>query len=378
MEMLEDLDKETVDFRPNYDESRVEPMVLPGRFPNLLINGGSGIAVAMASSIPPHNPSEVANAIIAYLDDPEIDVARTDGAHARAGLPDRRADLRPTGDPRGLHHGPRHPRDARARREIIEKPTRAASEIIITEIPYQVNTSDAAQEDRRSGQERPHPGHRRHPRRVLQGRTRSSSGCKRGEDPEIVLNQLYKFTPLRDSFSVIMIALVDGRPELCSLKRLIEEYVRHRKEVITRRTQYLLRKAEERDHLVAGLIKALDLIDEIVALIRAQRGPQGGQGGLIARFEFSTPQAEAILQMRLQRLTGLQRQELEQEHDGAAGEDHASTGASSRDEENVIRDHPRGHGAPEGALRRRAPHPDRGRAGRVHHARPRRRPRTSS
>jgi DNA gyrase subunit A len=200
----------------------------------------------------------------------------------------------------------------RARCEIVEG-EKGAAEIVISEIPYQLSRetlvkriAEAAKADRVEGIA--------DVRNESDAKTRVVVKLRRGEDPEVVLNQLYRFTPLRESFSVILIALVDGRPVVCTLKRLLEEYIRHRKVVITRRTRFLLRKAEERDHLVAGLIKALDLIDAIVALIRASPDPQTAKGGLVERFAFTVVQAEAILQMRLQRLTGLERQELEDEH----------------------------------------------------------------
>jgi DNA gyrase subunit A len=311
MEVLDDLDKETVDFQPNYDESRQEPTVLPGRFPNLLINGGSGIAVAMASSIAPHNPGEVADAIVATLDNPDITVPELMEVLPGPDLPTgaricgRQAILEAYTTGRAVL-------EMRARCEVVEG-GKGADSIIVHEIPYQVGKNnllrkiaDCVKSDRIPGISELRDESSRNVRIVIK--------LKRGEDPDIVLNQLYKHTQLRDSLSVIMIALVNGRPELCSLKRLIEEYISHRKEVITRRTRYLLRKAEERDHLVVGLLKALDLIDEIVALIRASEDPKEAKAGLVTRFEFSTAQAEAILRMQLQRLTGLQRQELEAEH----------------------------------------------------------------
>ena len=311
VEMLDDLDKETVDFQPNYDESRQEPRVLPGRFPNLLINGGAGIAVAMASSIPPHNPSEVANAIEAVLDNPEITIPELMEIIPGPDLPTG-ARICGRGPILEAYRTGRAILEMRAKCEIVEN-NKGGHDIVVTEIPYQVNKTtlikkiaDSAKNDRVQG--------------VVEIRDESTKDVrivvrlKRGEDPEIALNQLYKFSQLRDSLSVIMIALVNGKPELCNLKRLLEEYIRHRKEVITRRTRYLLRKAEDRHHIVSGLIKALDLIDEIVALIRASADPKEAKAGLIARFDFSTAQAEAILQMRLQRLTGLQRQELEAEN----------------------------------------------------------------
>ncbi len=310
VEMLDDLDKETVDFQPNYDESRVEPKVLPGRFPNLLINGGSGIAVAMASSMAPHNPTEVANAIVATLDNPEITIAELMEHIPGPDLPTR-GRICGRGPILQAYSTGRAILEMRARTEIRETP-KGATEIIVTEIPYQVNKSTllkkivvGVKNDRIQGIADIRDESTKEVRIVIR--------LKRGEDPEIVLNQLYKHSQMRDSLSMIMIALVDGRPELCTLKRLIEENLRHRKEVITRRTEYLLRKAEERYHLVSGLIKALDLIDEIVKLIRASADPKIAKAGLIATFGFSTPQAEAILHMRLQRLTGLQRQELEAE-----------------------------------------------------------------
>jgi len=311
VELLDDLDKETVDFQPNYDESRVEPKVLPGRFPHLLINGGSGIAVAMASSIPPHNPSEVADAIVATLDDPDISIA--DLMEHIPG-PDLPTGARICGR-QAIYEAYRTGRailEMRGRMEVVEN-ARGAPTIVIHEIPYQVNKSTLLKKIADSVKNDRIPG-------ISEIRDESSKDVrillkvKRNEDPDIVVNQLYKFTPLRDSLSVIMIALVNGRPELCSLKRLIEEHISHRKVVITRRTTYLLRKADERDHLVSGLLKALDLIDEIVALIRASQDPKEAKAGLVTRFEFSIAQAEAILQMRLQRLTGLQRLELEAEH----------------------------------------------------------------
>ncbi len=310
VELLDDLDKETVDFRPNYDESRQEPTVLPGRFPNLLVNGGAGIAVAMASSIPPHNPGEVARAILKVLDDPEVTTA---GLMEVLPGPDLPGGARICGRQAiyEAYHTGRGVLEMRAQCEIQEG-ERGAS-IIVTQLPYQVNKSlllkkiaDAAKSDRIAG--------------IADLRDESSKDVrivirlKKGEDPDIVLNQLYKFSQLRDSLSVIMIALVDGRPVLCGLKRLIEEYIAHRKVVIVRRTQFLLRRAEERNHIVTGLLRALDLIDAIVALIRGSADPAVAKAGLMERFTFSAPQADAILQMRLQRLTGLQRQELEQEH----------------------------------------------------------------
>jgi DNA gyrase subunit A len=312
VEMLTDLDKETVDFRPNYDESRLEPVVLPALFPNLLVNGGAGIAVAMASSIPPHNPSEVADAVVAYLHDPEITIPQLMQILPGPDFPTggricgRQAILDAYTTGRSIL-------EMRARCEIVEG-RGGQMQIVVTEIPYQVNKAtlqkkiaDLVKSDRVSGITEI--------RDESDSRVRLVIRVRKGEDPEIVLNQLYRYSSLRESFSVIMIALVDGRPVLCDLKRLIQEYVDHRLVVITRRTRYLLRKAQERDHIVQGLLKAIDLIDEIVALVRASDDPKEARAGLIDRFGFTGAQADAILQMRLQRLTGLQRRELDAEHE---------------------------------------------------------------
>jgi DNA gyrase subunit A len=309
-DLLRDLDLDTVDFRPNYDETRLEPSVLPGLFPNLLVNGGSGIAVAMASSIPPHNPREVAEAVIALLRKPDIGVA---ALMKHVPGPDF-----PTG---GRICGRQAILDAyttgRAILEVrakchVESGKRGLQQIVVTEIPYEVNKTnlvkkiaDLVKEGRIEGIAD-----------IVDESTADVRLCivvKRGDDPDIVLNQLYKFTPLRTSFSVILIALVNGRPELLTLKQMLEEYVRHRKEVITRRTRHLLRKAEEEEHIVSGLVKALDLIDKIVALLKKSKDPETARAGLVAApFSFSEPQADAILRMQLQRLTGLQRKELEE------------------------------------------------------------------
>jgi DNA gyrase subunit A len=310
MDMLADLDKETVDFKPTYDESRVEPTVLPGTFPNLLVNGGAGIAVAMASSMPPHNPGEVADAIVAYLRNPEITIAEL-MRHVPG--PDFPTGARICGRQAiaEAYTTGRAILEVRAHCEVNEG-TRGQPEIVVTDLPYQLGKVSLLKKLEELSEERvPAISEVRD---ESDAKVRIVIRLKRGEDPDITLNQLYKFSPLRDSFSVIMIALIDGRPVLCNLKQLIEEYVRHRKTVITRRTRFLLRKAEERDHIVAGLLKALDLIDAIVALIRASPDPDAARAGLQRRFEFTPPQAEAILQMRLQRLTGLQRKELEDEH----------------------------------------------------------------
>jgi DNA gyrase subunit A len=311
MELLADLEKETVDFRPNYDETRLEPTVLPGLLPNLLVNGASGIAVAMASSIPPHNLGEVCDAITALLRKPDITV---DALMKFVPGPDF-----PTG---GRICGRGAIRDAyttgRGILEVrakchVESGRRGLQQVVVDELPFQVNRktltekiAQLAKDDKISGIAD-----------IVDESADDTRLCivvKRGEDPEIVLNQLYKYTQLRESFSVIAIALVDGKPELLDLKRMLEQYVRHRKDVITRRTRHLLAKAEEREHIVVGLLKAIDVIDKVIALIRKSKDVASARDGLVEQFAFTVLQAEAILRMQLQRLTGLERKALEAEH----------------------------------------------------------------
>ena len=311
MELLADLEKETVDLKPNYDETRMEPVVLPGLFPNLLVNGAAGIAVAMASSIPPHNLGEVCDAITALLRKPTITIPELmkyiPGPDVPTGgrICGRQAikDAYVTG--RGIL-------DVRAKAHV-ESGRRGLQQIVITEIPYQVNKktlqekiAQLVDDDRISGISD-----------IVEESADDVRLCivvKRGEDPEIVLNQLYKYTQLHESFSVISIALVDGKPVLLNLKQILEQYVRHRKDVIVRRTRFLLTKAEEREHIVAGLLKAIDIIDKVIALIRKSKDAAAARDGLVAQYDFSVLQAEAILRMQLQKLTGLERKELEAEH----------------------------------------------------------------
>jgi DNA gyrase subunit A len=311
VDLLADLDRDTVDFKPNYDETRLEPTVLPGLFPNLIVNGASGIAVAMASSIPPHNIGEVCDAVVALLRKPEITVAEL-MKHVPG--PDF-----PTG---GRICGRKAIRDAyetgRGKLEVrakchVESGRQGKQQVVIDEIPYQVNKTTLIERIKSLHDEDKIPGISD----IVDESAEDIRLCvvvKRGEDPEIVLNQLYKFTQLRDSFSVIMIALVDGRPELLPLKRILEQYVRHRKEVITRRTRFLLARAEEREHIVAGLLKAIDIIDKVIALIRRSKDTPTAKEGLVETFQFSVLQADAILRMTLSKLTGLERKELEAEH----------------------------------------------------------------
>lgn len=312
-EMLADLEKETVDFRPNFDESLQEPQVLPSKLPNLLINGAAGIAVGMATNMPPHNLSEVVDGTIEYINNPDITIEEL-MQHVKA--PDF-----PTG---GVIHGVEGVHEAfhtgRGRivvrgRARIEETKSGREVIIVEEIPYQVNkaemvkkTAELVNDKRIEGISEIRDESDRNGMRVVYE-------IKRDAMASVVLNKLYKYTALQNSFSVNNIALVDGRPELLNLKGLISNFVHHRHEVVTRRTQYELRKAEERAHILQGLIIALDNIDEVIALIRASSTPEEARTGLMNRFELSEIQARAILDMRLQKLTGLERDKLRAEYD---------------------------------------------------------------
>jgi DNA gyrase subunit A len=312
-ELLADLDKETVDFVPNYDETLKEPVVLPARIPNLLVNGSSGIAVGMATNIPPHNLGEVVDALIALIANPNLSIA--DLMQYIPG-PDF-----PTA---GFIHGKTAIREAyHTGRGILQMRARAGTEtdkrsgrisIIVKEIPYQVNKarliermaelvndkridgiSDLRDESDRDGM-----------RIVIE--------LKRDANPDIVLNQLYKLTPMQESFGIIMLAIVDNRPKLLNLKDALLVFIGHRKEVVTRRTVFELRKAAERLHILDGLKIALDHLDAVIQLIRAAKDPATAKAGLTQQFQLSELQAQAILDMRLQRLTGLERDKILEEH----------------------------------------------------------------
>ncbi len=313
MELLADLDRDTVDFKPNYDETRTEPVVLPGLFPNLIVNGAAGIAVAMASSIPPHNVGEVCDAITLLLRSPDCTVADLMKVLPGPDFPTG-GRLCGRGAIRAAYETGRAVLEVRAKCHV-ETGRQGKQQIVVTELPFQVNKTTLIDRIKTLYEDGKIPG----VGDVVDESAEDVRLCvvvKRGEDPEIVLNQLYKFTQLRDSFSVIMIALVDGKPELLTLKALLEQYVRHRKIVITRRTRFLLAEAEAREHIVAGLLKAIDVIDRVIALIRKSEDTPAAKEGLVTTFAFTPIQADAILRLQLQRLTGLEREVLETEHAG--------------------------------------------------------------
>jgi DNA gyrase subunit A len=312
-EMLGDLEKETVDFRPNFDESLQEPTVLPAKLPNLLVNGASGIAVGMATNMPPHNLTEVIDGTIAYIQDNDITI---EGLMEYVKAPDF-----PTG---GIIHGVEGVNEAfhtgRGRIVVrgkarIEETKSGREVIIVEEIPYMVNkaemvrkTAELVNEKRIEGISEIRDESDRKGMRVVYE-------IKRDAMATVVLNKLYKYTALQSSFSVNNICLVHGRPQLLNLKGLISNFVDHRHDVVTRRTQFELRKAQERAHILQGLIIALENLDEVIKLIRASANPEEARNGLIERFELSELQARAILDMRLQKLTGLERDKLRAEFD---------------------------------------------------------------
>ena len=312
-EMLSDLDKETVDLAPNFDDSLTEPTVLPAKIPGLLVNGASGIAVGMATNMPPHNLTEVIDGCVAMIEDPNISI---EGLMEYVKAPDF-----PTG---GVIYGVEGVRDAyetgkgrvvmRGKARFEETRT-GKEQIIIEEIPYQVNKADMVRKAADLVNEKRIEGISEIRDESDRNGLRVVFDLKRDAIPNVVLNKLYKFTQLQTSFSVNNIALVKGRPQLLNLREMIFHYIEHRHDVIVRRTQYELRKAEERAHILQGLIIAIDNLDAVIALIRGSQTPEEARNGLIEKFELSEVQARAILDMRLQKLTGLERDKLRAEYD---------------------------------------------------------------
>jgi DNA gyrase subunit A len=312
-ELIADIDKETVDFTPNYDETLREPAVLPARLPNLLVNGSSGIAVGMTTNVPPHNLNEVADATIAFIERPEITVKEL-----------MRKVPGPDFPTAGFIHGKAAIREAyetgkgvlqlRARAGMETDKRTGRTSIIVSEIPFQVNKArliermaELVNEKRIDGIADLRDESDREGMRIV-------IELKRDAVAEIVLNQLYKLTPMQDSFGVIMLAIVDGRPQLLNLKEVLQHFVAHRVEVVTRRTLFELRKAEERLHVLEGLRIALDNLDAVIQLIRKAVDPPTAKAGLVKKYGLSEIQAQAILDMRLQRLTNLEREKILEEH----------------------------------------------------------------
>jgi DNA gyrase subunit A len=313
MELLRDIDSETVDFVPNYDGYEQQPVVLPARFPNLLVNGSGGIAVGMATNIPPHNLGEVIDAVVHFLDDPE--------STAKDLMKFVKGPDFPTGavimGRDGIRDAYETGRGSIKIRAVcsVEEGSAGRARIVVTELPYQVNKARLAEKIAdlvRTGRVKEIADLKDH----SSGRAgmRLVIDLKRGANPQVVLNQLYKHTQLQESFGVIMLALVDGIPRTLDLAETIGYYVDHQIDVVTRRARFDLRRAEERDHIVQGLLIALDHLDEVITIIRASQDAERARIKLMSTFELSEIQANHILDMPLRRLTKLARAELEQEH----------------------------------------------------------------
>ena len=312
-QLLADIEKDTVDFAPNYDESQSEPLVLPTRLPNLLVNGSAGIAVGMATNVPPHNLSEVVDALVMLIDRPETSIEElmkvipgpdfpTSGyIYGRQGIRDAYATGRGILTLRAKAH--------------VEKMRGGREAIIITELPYQVNKSSLIEKIGELIRDKKIDG-------ITERRDESSrEGIRvvlelgRGEIPQIAINQLYKHTAMQTTFGVIMLALVGRRPQVVNLKQMLEEFIKFRREVVTRRTRYDLARAEERAHILEGLRKALDGLDLVIRLIRAAESVEAARDSLMARLDLSEIQARAILAMQLQKLTQLERHKIVEEHE---------------------------------------------------------------
>ena len=312
-EMMADIGKNTVDFMPNFDETLMQPTVLPCRYPNLLVNGSGGIAVGMATNIPPHNLGEVIDAYVAMIDNPDISIEELMAYIPGPDFPTGGL-IMGTGGIRQAYRTGRGKVVVRARAEV-EPMAGGKSRIVITEIPYQVNKArlvekiaDLIHEKRVDGiQDLRDESDRRGIRVVID--------LKKDVNGSVVLNQLYKHTQLQDTFGVIMIALVDGEPKVLNLKEMLYHYLRFQEQVVTRRTQYDLERAKERLHILEGLLIALANIDEVVEIIKTSPTTQAAKERLCARFGLSDKQAQAILDMRLARLTGLEQEKIQAEHD---------------------------------------------------------------
>lgn len=311
-EMLNDIDKETVDWQPNFDETVNEPLVLPTRYPNLLVNGSSGIAVGMATNVPPHHLGEVTDGLLMLLDNPETTIDELMTVIKGPDFPtggmicgtEGISDAYNTGKGRIIVRAKTH----------FEVQNDGRTWIIVDEIPYMVNKAkvcekiaELVKDQKIDGISELRDESDRHGMRIV-------VELKRNEVPEVVLNKLFQMTALQSTFGVIMLALVDNQPKILNLRQILQQFIAFRKDVVIRRTTFLLRKAEDRAHILEGLVKALDLIDEIIALIRAADSPAQARDQMIERWEFSVRQAQAILEMRLQKLTGMERQSIVDEY----------------------------------------------------------------
>jgi len=313
-QMLADLEKETVDFIPNYDETLNEPAVLPTKFPALLVNGSSGIAVGMTTNIPPHNINEVISGLIALIDNPDIDIPEL-MTHIPG--PDFPTYGHIYGS-KGIHEAYNSGRGIitlRAKTQVEENKKTGQETIIVTELPYQVNKAKVVEKIAELMRDKVITGASFVRDESDRDGMRIAIGLKRDQFAEVVINQLYKHTNMQTSFGIIFLAVVKNRPQLLTLKEILNHFIEHRRNVIIRRTIFDLKKAEDRAHILEGLKIALDHLDEVVALIRASRSPEEAKNGLINTFDLTAIQAQAILDMRLQRLTGLEREKINNEYE---------------------------------------------------------------
>ena len=317
MEMVADINKDTVEFTPNFDETEKEPSVLPSRYPNLLVNGTSGIAVGMATNIPPHNLTETINAIIKIIDNKVQENRDTTIEEIMEII--KGPDF-PTGatilgrkDIEQAYRTGRGKIKTRAVSEI-ETMDNGKSRIIVTELPYMVNKAKLVEKIASLVKEKKVDGITDLRDESDQDGTRVVIEVRRDANANVILNQLYKHTQLQDSFGVIMLALVNGEPKVLNLLQMLDEYLKHQKDVVTRRTKFELNKAEERAHIIKGLLIALDNIDEVIKIIRGSRTTADAKNNLIERFGLSDAQSQAIVDMRLRQLTGLAREDLEAEY----------------------------------------------------------------
>ncbi len=317
MEMIADLNKNTVDFTPNFDETEKEPVVMPARYPNLLVNGTSGIAVGMATNIPPHNLREVIGAIVKIIDNiiEEDRETELDEILQIVKGPDFPTGAQILGT-RGINEAYRTGRGKVRVRAVtnIETLPNGKSEIIVTELPYMVNKARLIETIASLVRDKKIDGITNINDHSSREGMRICIELRRDANANVILNQLYKHTQMQDTFGVIMLALVEGQPKVLNLLDMLKHYLDHQEEVVTRRTQYDLNKAQERSHILEGLLKALDHIDEVIRIIRASANTAEAKNNLIERFELSDAQAQAIVDMRLRALTGLEREKLESEY----------------------------------------------------------------
>ena len=317
MEMTADINKNTVDFAPNFDETEKEPTVLPARFPNLLVNGTSGIAVGMATNIPPHNLKEVIGAVVKIIDD-QID------ENGETSIEDILQIIKgpdfPTGaeilGTKGIEEAYRTGRGKIRVRAItnIEPMANGKNQIIVTELPYMVNKARLIEKIAELVRDKKIDGITNLADQSSREGMRICIELRRDVNPNVILNQLYKHTQLQDTFGVIMLALVNNEPKVMNILDMLNHYLKHQEEVVTRRTQYELNKAEERAHILQGLLIALDNIDEVIQIIRGSKNVQAAKEELMSRFDLTEVQASAIVDMRLRALTGLEREKLETEY----------------------------------------------------------------